>query len=218
MSVKKTVLILLTVLVVLVAAYTLITLKKIYTPTSGERIAEYAKSHKALLVIDVQEDFTGLNGKQPVPLPDSEKQIAAINRLVKYAVKSGMEVVYIRQLYDNNLITRNFIGRAIQGFPGSELDARVMLVNRNVFPKKISDAFSNPILNRHLVTYQVDELYLTGLDAAYCVYYTALGALNRGYKVTAVSDAMMTAKNMAEIIDLYRKKGITVTTSEAIMN
>jgi hypothetical protein len=32
----------------------------------GERIAAYASPNKALLVIDVQEEFTGPDGKMPV--------------------------------------------------------------------------------------------------------------------------------------------------------
>jgi hypothetical protein len=37
--------------------------KQIYTPTTGAKISKYANPQKALLVIDVQEDYTGLKGK-----------------------------------------------------------------------------------------------------------------------------------------------------------
>jgi len=50
-------------------------------------------------------------------------------------------------------------------------------------------------------------------DAAYCVHKTALGALNRGYKVTVVDDALMTRKNLSDVLKQYEKDGIPTITS-----
>jgi nicotinamidase-related amidase len=216
MSIKKYVFITLAVVVILLVVLFLVVAKNIYTPTRGNKISKYNNPHKALLVIDVQEDFSGLKGKQPVPLKDVEGQISAINKVIDKASKSSVEVVYIRQIFDNNIITRLLIGRAIEGQPGVELDSRVKKINQNDFTKKISDAFSNPQLDDFLIKNQVDEIYLVGLDAAYCVYYTALGALNRGYKVTIVKDAVMTSKNMSDILKRYEENGIVVTSSKEL--
>jgi len=68
------------------------------------------------------------------------------------------------------------------------------VINGNDFTKRISDSFSNPQLDAFLIRNRVDELYLVGLDASYCVHKTALGALNRGYKVTVVDDAVLSRK------------------------
>ncbi len=212
MSIKKFLLISLAVVVAVILIGAIAIAKKIYTPTQGQKISKYANPRKALLVIDVQEDYTG-QGKQPVLFKDAQKQITTINMLIGNATKAGMEVVYVRQIFDNNFVTRHFIGRTIEGQPGTELDSRIWMINQNDFTKRISDAFSNPQLEEYLVNNQVDELYLTGLDAAYCVYYTALGALNRGYKVTVVKDAIMTRKNMSDILKRYEKKGILLTSS-----
>ena len=217
MVTKKHILISLLVIVALAAAFVVIMAKKIYTPTQGTIISKYANPRKAILVIDVQEDFSGLKGKQPVPIKDAGGQIAVINRLIDYASGAGMEVVYIRQLFDDNFMMRNIVGRAIEGQPGADLDARIKVINRNDFTKKISDAFSNPGLDKFLIEHQVDDLYLVGLDAAYCVYYTALGAKNRGYKVTVVKDAVMTGKDMDDILKQYEKHGIATTTSKVII-
>lgn len=191
--------------------------QKIYVPTKGKKISTYANPQKALLVIDVQEDYTGAKGKQPIPFKNAAAQIAAINRLIDSVSKSGMKVAYIRQVFDNNFITRIFVGRTIDGLPGTELDSRIKIINRNDFTKKISDAFSNQRLEEFLIQNQVDEVYLVGLDAAYCVYYTALGALNRGYKVSVVKDAVMTRKNMDDVLKTYKKNGILLTTSSEII-
>ncbi len=217
MSLKKIFLISLAVVAAVMVIGAMAIAKKIYTPTQGQKISKYANPRKALLVIDVQEDYTG-PGRQPVLFKGAETQIATINMLIGNAPKSGMEVIYIRQIFDNNFITRHFVGRTIEGQPGTELDSRIWMINQNDFTKRISDAFSNPLLDEFLIRNQIDELYLTGLDAAYCVYYTALGALNRGYKVTVVKDAIMTRKDMSDVLKRYEKKGILLTSSEEMLS
>ena len=217
MSLKKYALISLAVIIGLVATAGFVVVKKIYTPTQGKKISKYPNPQKALLVIDVQEDYTGLKGKQPVLFKGVEGRIATINRLIDNASESGMKVAYVRQLFDDNFIVRLLGGRTIEGQPGTELDSRIRIINQNDFTKKISDAFSNPRLDDFLIQNQVDEVYLVGLDAAYCVYYTALGARNRGYKVTAVSDAIMTRKDMDDILKRYEKDGILLTSSKEII-
>ena len=216
MSMKKKVLISSAAIIVILAVIVFAIAKKMYTPTQGAKIAAYSRPQKALLVIDVQEDYTGLKGKQPVLYPNVEPQIAVINGLISKASKAGVRVVYIRQIFDDNFISQLLGGRTIEGKPGAELDGRVNLVNRNDFTKKFSDAFSNPQLDAFLTGGQVNELYLVGLDAAYCVYNTARGALNRGYKVTVVKDAIMTRKELSEVLKRYEKEGITSISSKNI--
>lgn len=217
MSAKKYVLITLVVVVAVIAVAVLSVAKKMYTPTQGKRIGSYINPRKALLVIDVQEDYTGLKGKQPVLFKNVEGQIAAINKLIDNASASGVKVAYIRQTFDDNFIVRFLIGRTIEGRKGVELDSRIKVINQNDFTKKMSDAFSSPQLDDFLIKNQVDEVYLVGLDAAYCVYSTALGALNRGYKVTVVKDAIMTRKNMSDVLKRYEKDGILLTSSKEII-
>ena len=213
MSIKKIILISLVLLVVVAAVFLYAAARKIYTPTKGTRIGKYSDPQKALLVIDLQVDYIGLNGRQPPVYEHVDKQINTINSLIDKASESGMKVVYIRQVFDNNFLMRHLVGRTIEGVPGVEMDPRVKVINQNDFTKNISDAFSNPKLGEFLVANHVDELYLVGLDAAYCVYNTAMGGKNRGYKVTVVKDAIMTQKNMADVLKHYETHGILTTTS-----
>ena len=126
-----------------------------------------------------------------------------------------MEVAYIRQVFSNNLIVRLHGGRR-QG--KVIIDRRIKVINDNDFEKNRTDAFSNRQFEQLLIDRQVDELYLVGVDAAYCVYYTALGALNRGYKVTVVKDAVISRNSMAGVLERYRRKGIGVITSEQLIS
>jgi nicotinamidase/pyrazinamidase len=216
MTMKKYIVLSLATVAVILAVVVFLFMKKIFTPTMGQKIAAYANPRKALLVIDVQEDFTGLKGKQPVPYNGVEPQIAVINNLIDGAAKAGLKVVYIRHMYDDNFVTRLVLRRDIEGTPGTEMDARIKIVNRNDFTKKLSDAFSNPRLDEFMIINQVNEVYLVGLDAAYCVYNTARGALNRGYKVTVVKDAIMTRKNQNDVLKQYGQDGISTTSSAEI--
>jgi nicotinamidase/pyrazinamidase len=216
-SLTKKILITIAAVAVLMAVFVFFAAKKIFTPTTGAKIAAYTSPAKALLVIDVQEDFTGLKGKKPVPYTNVEIQIAIINELVDRASRAGMQVVYIRHLYDNNALMRLLVGRDIEGTPGTEVDGRIKVISKNEFTKKISDSFSNPQLEEFLVKNRVNELYLTGLDGAYCVYNTAMGAKNRGYKVTVVDDAIMTRKDMKDVFKQYEKDGIPTISSKQML-
>ncbi len=217
MSFKKYALISSALIIVAIAAFGFVVVRKIYTPTRGKKIAEYQNPQKALLVIDVQEDYTGLHGKQPVLFKGAEREIATINGLIEDGEKAGMKVAYIRQLFDDNVISRLLGGRTIEGQPGADLDSRIRVINNNDFTKKISDAFSNPGLDEFLIRNRVNELYLVGLDGAYCVYSTGLGARNRGYKVFAVTDAILSRKNLSDVLKRYEKKGIGLVTSEELL-
>ena len=217
MSIKKFLFIAITALLIICTVFVFIAVKKIYTPTKGSKISQYAVPKKALLVIDVQEDYTGLKSNKSPLFKDVDGQILKVNRMIEAAAGAEMEVVYIRQIFDNNFIARLFINRTIEGLPGTELDSRVKMINKNDFTKKISDAFSNPLLEQFLIKNQVNELFLVGLDAAYCVHKTAVGGLNRGYKVSVVKDAVMTRKNMADILKQYEKDGIAIITIEGFL-
>lgn len=217
MSLTKKILIALAAVIVLGGGFLFLAYRKMYTPTTGPKIGVYAAPAKALLVIDVQEDYTGVGGKKEPLLENVDGQIAAINKLIEKAAASGTQVVYIRHLFDNNFITRTLVDRTIEGFPGTEVDRRVKVINKNDFTKKISDAFSNPQLSEFLTAHQVNELYLTGLDGVYCVHKTALGGMNRDYKVAVVTDAVMSREKMEDVLKLYAKDGVATITSDALL-
>lgn len=187
------------------------------TPTSGAKIEKYANPRRALLVIDIQEDSTGITAKESSPFKnESATYIMAVNKIIEEAVKKDFVIVYIRQEFDGvrgKLISRiTSDGVDIKGQPGSEIDQRVSIVSNNIFHKALSDAFSNQAFESFLVNQQVNELYLTGIDAEYCVYYTAKGALNRGYRVNLVTDgvAMAHKEKWDELMQKYKGDGVTL--------
>jgi nicotinamidase-related amidase len=189
--------------------------RSMFIATRGKKISTYLAPRKALVVLDIQEGYSAATLRQPVASLPPNRMISTVNRLIDKAAETGMEVVYIRQVFSNNLFVRLHGGRR-QG--RVIVDRRIRLINKNDFEKNRTDAFSSKEFEQFLIDNQVNELYLVGVDAAYCVYYTALGALNRGYKVTVVEDAVLSRNSMAKVLERFRRKGIAVVTSGQLID
>jgi len=214
MSITSFLTIVLAVIVAIAVIAGLMMLRSMFVATSGRKIAAYPDPRKALVILDIQEGYTGKATRQPVTRPPTGGLLFIVNNLIAKAAESGMEVAYIRQVFSNNFFVRLHGGRR-QG--RVIIDRRIKVINENDFEKNRTDAFSSRQFEQFLIDRQVNELYLVGVDAAYCVYYTALGALNRGYKVTVVTDAVLSRKKMEAVLERYRRKGIGVITSEELI-
>lgn len=188
--------------------------RSMFIATRGNRIQSYHSPRKALLVLDLQEGYGGTNPRQPATAPAAGGVLDTVNRLIGMAAEAGIEVCYVRQVFSNNLFVRMHGGRRVEKII---VDRRIVKINNNDFEKNRTDAFSNRLLEQFLIDRQVNELYLTGVDGAYCVYYTALGAINRGYKVNVVLDAVASRSDMNKIVELYRSKGIGIVTSRELL-
>lgn len=160
-------------------------------PTKGAKIGAYAAPRTALLVIDIQEDYTGPQARKR--FRDGDRIVAVSNALIAQAQSQGMPVVYIQNHVDNPLLAWMLGGVNAPGAPGTEMDARLpRFPGLRTYSKNRSDAFANPALDAYLREQRVDQLLITGLDAAYCVNATTQGALNRGYAVTLYTDGLAT--------------------------
>jgi nicotinamidase-related amidase len=203
-------------LALLLALYVL---RNMFIPTRGKRITCYPHPARALLVMDIQES-SGSKQSRAGPPPATTpfgKMLQAVNTLIDCFDRTGQEVVYVRQVFTNSLIIRLHGGRILPGRMAPRICRWVRVVNTNDFAKNRTDAFSNRQLEQFLIDRQVDEIFLVGLDAAFCVYYTALGALNRGYRVIVVTDAVMTGRDMRRVVESYKQKGITVMDSREVI-
>lgn len=195
----------------------LFVLKNMFIPTRGKQIGNYPNPTKVLLVLDIQE--SGNNKHISMPLPSTTpfgKMVQTVNCLIESFDQSGQTVAYVRQVFSRNIISRIHGGRILSGTLEPQICRWITVVNTNDFAKSRTDAFSNKKLEQLLIDQQVDEVFLVGLDAAFCVYYTALGALNRGYRVTVITDAVMTGRDMVLVMKRYREKGIRVMNSHEV--
>lgn len=169
-------------------------LKLAHKPTAGERIDFSLRPNLALLIIDMQEDFTSVGGRYGWDEAYLKARIEAIDIMATKAKKAEIPVIAIRHVYRAPLI-RLMIrlfgeGRGIPGSRGLGLMTLPVEPDFEVL-KARSDSFSSPELEGYLAAKQIGTLLLTGLDGAYCVQATANGALNRGYRVEIVEDAVL---------------------------
>ena len=213
MSIKTFLLILLLIITLLAVSAFIFLIRSMFIATKGKKISGYPDPKKALVILDIQEEYSGTESRPPVTGTPATGMIAVVNRLIDKAGTSGMEVAYIRQVFGSNLIVRLHGGRKLGRVI---VDRRIKVINSNDFEKNRTDAFSNRQFEQLLIDRHVDELYLVGVDAAYCVYYTALGALNRGYKVTVITDTVASRNSMTTVLERYRRKGIGVIISEQL--
>jgi nicotinamidase-related amidase len=184
-------------LVVALLLYTLLGIYRLLTPTRGRPIDRIARPGEALLVIDMQQDFTRKTGPQGYDPARVEAAIASVNGLAREAHEKGVPVVSIRQILSAPLaaaIARILAGpEGITGSPGIGLDPRLDLKTERDFTKERGDAFSNSELERWLDENRIGRLRLAGLDGCHCIQRTARGALNRGYAVEIAESGVLTA-------------------------
>jgi nicotinamidase-related amidase len=204
----KRVLLALLALVVLTAAAFGILIRQSLVPTKGERIGS-GRQGKALILVDLQEDYTGPHAKQPYP--SSTALVAAANQLIEAASAGGWPILLVKVVMPDDWFHGMMTGHtAIAGTKGAELDARLARPAGVIeISKTKSDSFSNPLLDTELAARQIGQLYIAGVDGAYCVKTTIAGALNRGYVVNAVAEAIATSHTtpMASLAQGYVERG-----------
>lgn len=167
------------------------------TPTEGQTQggALPVGSRKALVVLDVQEDYTGTTARAPFPYASAGELIARLNQLGARAAASDIDVIYVRQVFQRPLskVVSHLLlgGTVLPGSIGAEFDRRLQRVTPHVFEKPRSDAFSSNAFETFVRSRDIGELILVGLDGAGCVDITARGARNRGLAVTILADAVV---------------------------
>ena len=175
-------------------AYVLNEIRKIGAPTTGPKIVKPTRPEVALMVIDMQSDFTSAPSWTAGQMDEA---LIRIRTKITEAQNAGMPVIEVRHVFRGrlaNLLNGWFNkGRGNEGSPGLGTDTRLGLAPDFVVQKSIGDAFSNPALDRFLAEQGVGTLILTGLDGCHCVNKTARGALNRGYEVKIATDAVLSA-------------------------
>lgn len=184
-------------LALLAAAYTAWSIRRMTAPTRGRRIDTSSRPGTALLVIDMQEDFTRLQAGRDWSEADLLAAISSIRQLAREARSRGEPVIVIRHImkgwWTNRLNSWANQGLGNQNSAGLGLDPRLQLPESAEFIKHIGDAFSSAVLEDYLAENRIGKLRLTGLDGCHCVHKTACGALNRGYEVEIVPSAILAA-------------------------
>ena len=179
--------------------------------SKGQPIEDYGKNNSALLVVDIQEATTGETSLNSFYKMHAEFFIKRINRIVDNFKKRNSPVIYIRTEVANpfiNLLNSSFA----KGGSGCKFDKRLESNSDFQIVKSSNDAFTNTKLDSVLISNKVNELYIVGLDAAYCIKITSKAALNRNYKVNLIKEAVLSeSEEMKDrMITFFKHSGIKI--------
>ncbi len=183
----------------------------------------------ALLVIDMQQAFT--NPKASLAVPGVEKIIPVIAGLINFCRSTGIPVIFTEFVSDPRIPTLRKdpfgpehllpvesggtgwglpSGSCIAGNDGPESRATIDELKPNpdeiVIPAHSLDKFYGTPLDMVLRSRDIRYLAMTGILADLCILATVFSATAREYRVTTVTDGIMTLwpdvmKSVNDIMD-----------------
>jgi nicotinamidase/pyrazinamidase len=179
--------------------------------SEGTPISTSNSGNKALVIIDIQEGTTGSVSVTDSYKQQSEELIGNLNRLTEEAEERGWQIIYIKSEVTNPLI--NILNNTLaKGSEGAKLDKRMIIRSDHILIKKKNDSFNDTELDRILTEMKISKLCIVGLDAAHCVNHMVRAALNRGYDIEVIDEAII-SKTDAEkegALDDFRYLGVSV--------
>ena len=146
---------------------------------------------KALLVIDMLEDFVDKDGTLYVG-PAGEKLMDFINQRIRDFRKDNSPIIFICDHHEkDDSEFEMFPLHCIAGTSGSDIIEGIdVKVGDKIVWKRRYSAFFGTDLDISLRERGVNELYLVGVCTNICVLYTAADARNLGYKVNIYRDGV----------------------------
>lgn len=157
------------------------------------------RSGDALIVVDVQKDF--LPGGA-LAVPDGDAVIPALNRYAERFGRIGLPVFATRDLHPPDHCSFRERGgpwppHCVVGSPGAELSpALVLPAGTETIAKatpsdvEVYSAFEGTGLAAGLRERGCKRVFIGGLATDYCVRATALDALEEGFEVVVLEDAV----------------------------
>ena len=207
-----------TILSVIVVIINLIIFEKSSSVVSnGQPIENYNEQNCALLVIDVQEATTGEVAVNSFYSANSDTLIKNINRITETFKNGNSLVIYIRSEISNPLI--NLLNNSFaKGSFGVKFDKRLNSGSGLEVVKSKNDAFAETELDSILTSNKIGELYIVGLDAAYCINITTEAAQNRNYKVNLIKEAVLSESEIMKdsMMISFRERGIKTISIDSI--
>ena len=162
------------------------------------------KSKKALLVVDVQNDFCpgGALG-----IPEGDKIIPNINKYIKIFAKKKYPILVTRDWHPvRTKHFKDFGGvwpvHCIQNSKGAEFNLKLKLAKNMIFLYKGMDPEKDSYSAFHaeddkgvgllklLKLLGTQEIYIAGLATDYCVKFSTHDCLKHGFKVKILMDAI----------------------------
>lgn len=162
------------------------------------------KLKKALLIVDVQNDFCPGGA---LAVPEGDKIVSTINKYIRIFAKKKLPIFATRDWHPvRTKHFKDFGGlwpvHCIQNTKGAafhpdlKLPKEAILLYKGMDPEEdcyssfsAQDLSGQPLF-KLLKRMGITEIYIAGLATDYCVKYTAIDALKHGFKVKILLDAV----------------------------
>jgi nicotinamidase/pyrazinamidase len=201
---------------------------------------------KALLIIDVQNDFCP---EGALAVKDGDKVIPVINQISSkfdkvIATQDWHPVNHISFAKTHNKKVGEVINidgieqnlwpdHCVKNTDGAGLHKNLDLSNIDLILKKgmdkkmdsysaflENDKITSTGLEYYLKGLDITDIYLTGLATDYCVFYSAIDAINCGFKTFLVIDATkgvdIPENNLSNSLKIMDEKGVKKVTSNEL--
>ena len=185
-------------------------------------------SKKALIVVDVQNDFCPGGS---LPVAHGDEVIAPLNKLMREFLDRGEPVFKTRDWHPPQ--TKHFAGyggiwpfHCIQNTKGAEFhpdlldDPRITIISKGIDDSDDGySGFEGTDLGDLLREEGVNEIWVGGLATYYCVKQTVVDGVRKGFKVKALADTMRSVNvnqdDGAKAIEQMRAVGAEIVGNEA---
>jgi nicotinamidase/pyrazinamidase len=185
---------------------------------------------RALLIVDVQNDFCP-GGALAVERGD--EVVEPLNRMAHEFLERGDVVVKSRDWHPAT--TKHFAEyggtwpvHCVQETKGAEFhselidDPRIVVISKGTGDEDSYSAFDGTDLAERLRAEGVEEVWVGGLATDYCVKQTALDALQEGFRVKAIEDAMRAVNSSPgddrRALEEMRANGAEIVHAEGVAN
>ncbi|MER9253892.1 cysteine hydrolase [Mesorhizobium sp. M0598] len=137
---------------------------------------------RALIVIDVQNDYDG--GNLAIQHPPFRDSVVHVARAMDAATEAGVKVVVIKQLAPETSPV------FAKGSHGAELHPEIARRNRDHYiEKNLPSAFTGTDLEEWLRANSIDTITVIGYMTHNCDLSTVIHAVHMGFEVEFLSDA-----------------------------
>jgi nicotinamidase-related amidase len=212
-KVFKSILLLFAAMVIYIVILIGVKIFYIMGPSKAEKLDLTNNNNEVLLIIDIQEKYM-----KALPRDLSDKYFANFNKLINHSRELNTKVIFFAAIRKNNLISSLFSPDiAIQGSDGAKIDSRLIAENPLLFEKYKADCFYQNDFRSYLNNNNVKKIFVAGIATEVCVGETVKGALNKGYDVVVINDAIISFfgdTSLKKYLDTFKKLGAKVMSTD----
>lgn len=177
---------------------------------------ETIPANAALLVVDLQNDFTQATGKAHACVEQVDLMIPIVNQLIASFQQAERPVLCVKTAWKSRLVKLLSSNSVQPGTQGADWDERIQTDHLRTFTKPDKDIFSSNSLRAYLQTHNIQQLYLCGLAIEHCLRISYQSAQQQGFQAFLVKDAVAAYRchDVHRLVVKYFPNTATITSCE----